>query len=233
MCSFLDLTLKIAPWSKLDGKWINLMKKWKSMFQNFLQGHPPQSRPRGRWRASFIYGERKKISKWFFFHRLSWSIAFWIYDRNGAQMSRNRDIEISRFWSTPKLGFKCRNWLNSKFKSGIFLIFSSWLIESRTSDIFEFGWVEFILMKFESSPSVSVRVGEETLEYTLKIKSVLNDIKAKMLILRCFGLEYQVSSKFVHVRCRNWNVIHVCQILDFMCKNQVLIQNSQIWCMNS
>ena len=35
---------------------MNLMKKWKPMFQNFLWGHPFQSRLRGRWRVALITG---------------------------------------------------------------------------------------------------------------------------------------------------------------------------------
>ena len=48
----------------------------------------------------------------------------------------------------------------------------------------------------------------------------------------CFGLEYRVSSKSEQVRCRNWNDSHVCQTMNFTCKNEVLIQNSRIWCTN-
>lgn len=72
--------------------------------------------------------------------------------------------------------------MNSKFQNEFFLICSSWLIESRTSDEFKFGWVEHILLTFESSSSVSVRVGEESIEDILRIKSVWNDLKAKIWI---------------------------------------------------
>lgn len=39
------------------------------------------------------------------------------------------------------------------------------------------------------------QVGEESHEDSLKIKSVLKNPKSQMLILRCFGIEYRVSSK--------------------------------------
>ena len=68
-----------------------------------------------------------------------------------------------------------------------------WLIESITSYGFKFGWVELILLTFESSPSVSVRVGEESLEDNLRISSFWDDSKDKIWILRCFELEYWVS----------------------------------------
>ena len=106
------------------------------------------------------------------------------------------------------------------------------LIESWTSDGFKFEYGELILT-FESSPSISVRVVEESLEDNLRIKSVWNDLKAKILILRIFGLEYWVSSKSEQVRCRNWNPSHICQTVNFTCKDEVLIRNYQIWCTNA
>ena len=36
--------------------------------------------------------------------------------------------------------------------------------------------------------------------------------------MRCFGLEYRVSSKSEEVRFWNWNASHVCQIVNFTCK---------------
>lgn len=41
---------------------------------------------------------------------------------------------------------------------------SSCIIDSGISYEFELGWVEIILLDFESSPFVSVRVGEESQE---------------------------------------------------------------------
>ena len=157
------------------------MKKWKPVFRNFLQDHPPRSRPQGRRRVTLISKcEKIKNSKWVFNHRFSWSRDFQIYLHIWNRKSENWDITNCIFWSILQLGFKCHNWSNSKSQNGFFLVSFSWLIECRTSYRFEFRCVELILLTFESSPSVSVRVGEESLEDNLRIKSVWNDLKAKI-----------------------------------------------------
>ena len=45
-----------------------------------------------------------------------------------------------------------------------FLMSSSWLIESKTFDKFEFVWVKLILLSLEASPSVIEREDEESEE---------------------------------------------------------------------
>lgn len=204
------------------------------MFQNFLQGHPPRFRPRWRWKVTLIFrGEKIKISKWVIYHRFNWSRDFCIYLQIWNRMSRNWDIAICGFWSIIELGLSVTIGRNKNLKMGFFLMISSWIIESKTSDGFKFRWVKLILLIIESLPYISMRVGEESLEDNLRIKSVWNDLKAKIWILICFGLEYQVSSRSDQVRCRNWNASNVCQTMNFTCKNEVLIRNSQIWCMNA
>ena len=94
---------------------------------------------------------------------------------------------------------------------------SSWLPKSKTSDGFKFGWVELILSFFESSPSFSVRVGEESQEDSLKFESAWNNLKDQMWILRCFEHDHQVLSKSGKVKCQNWHACHIGQTVNFMC----------------
>ena len=89
-------------------------------------------------------------------------------------------------------------------------------------------------MTFESSTSVSVRVGEESLEDNLNFESVWSDLKANIWILRCFVLEYQVSSKSEQVRCQNQNASHVCQTItckkwSFHPKSSNLVHKCASW----
>ena len=186
------------------------MKDWKPMFRNFLQGHNPRSSPRGRQGVTLIFeGEKLKISKWVFHHRFSWSRYFWIYIQPWNWLGKNWDIANWIFWSTSKLGFECHNWPNSKYRNGFFPMSFYWLLESRTSDRFKFGWVELILASFESSSSISGRVGEESQEDSLKFESVWNNVKVQMWILRCFEHEHQVLIKYGKVRCQNLHPCHI------------------------
>ena len=99
----------------------------------------------------FLEVWNSKSQKWVFHYRFCWSRVFRVYLRIWNWMGRNWDITIWRFWSIVKLGFRCQKWSNLKFQNGGFPMNSSWLIESITSD----GWVELILLAFESSPSIS------------------------------------------------------------------------------
>ena len=134
------------------------MKKWKPMFRKIFWGHGLQSSHQGRQRVTLIFrGVKLNIQKWGFHHIFCWSRSFCIYVQIWYRMRRNWDIAIWRFWLIVKLGFKCRNWSNSKSQNGFFPINSSWLIESKKTCVFKFEWVELILSAFEASPSVSGR----------------------------------------------------------------------------
>ena len=97
-------------------------------------------------------------------------------------MRRNWYIAICGFWSIVELGFSVEIGRTQNIDMGFF-------------EGFKFKWVEFILLTFGSSPSIGVRVGEESLEDKLRIKSIWTHLKDTIWILRCFGLEYRVSSK--------------------------------------
>lgn len=54
-----------------------------------------------------------------------------------------------------------------------------------------------------------------------------------MWILRCFGHDHQVLCKSRMVWCQKWNACNAGQMVDLMCKTEVLMKNSQIWYMNA
>ena len=57
----------MSPRLGFERKWKIWVKKWKPMFQKFLQGPGPEISPRGSWRVTRISGgETLKISKWVF-----------------------------------------------------------------------------------------------------------------------------------------------------------------------
>ena len=108
--SLLDLTLEISPWSRFDEKWLNLMKKWKPMFQKFLHGHDFRYSPQVRRRVTLIIiGDKIKISKWFCHHRFNLMRAFKIYLQIWKWSSRNQDITAWRILVDLENRVKCGN----------------------------------------------------------------------------------------------------------------------------